>query len=556
MDENLKNYALGIICLIFICIIIYVYYNSHNENNESCIEGFANNNNSIVFEFYNRKSSNHNGFRNSNIYIQDIHVIQQNRKGKNKSFINLTSSKYFDGMYSSGRVMHPVQLFMKYDPSSRSRREGFQMINTEDTTAVSDIPNIYDLNSFGSPYMSQEERMAEYVSDSDDSESESDYENDDNWVSRIKNLIMGDKEDSDDEYSSDEDIEDDTDSESDDEDDDIINNWISNIKDFFWKDDDNIIETKRGKRRKRKRKRGGKKRRKRGKKNNKKRNRLRRRRLLKRRLRTIKTKEGDILENPQLFMVRDHRYKSKRFTLFALDKNHLYHNVLNKAAISDDFTFRSNNDFYGNKVLKNKDNIIRMVGKQMRGRNRNYIYIIDKMNGELKVIDKTSTKIPNKEQNIYIQSFRKVNRIMNVTGNQEKIKSLEKKKEIIKPLSDNYNHSIDFNIDRTSFLSLYNQLKFKTKLNAKDKMLAVVQLVFNDAKSLKEYIDSLYGFHVGKTFIDRSKTSEESVGTDAKFLLLFNTKVFKMVELKKWLRNHYGKTEKDLNDYCILGYKI
>ena len=271
-------------------------------------------------------------------------------------------------------------------------------------------------------------------------------------------------------------------------------------------------------------------------------------------LTTLYTTTDEPLSVNQMYISRIGNYSKHLFRLF-LNSDKMYYTVY-AGKKTDQNIFKKQNDIFGVSALT-RGNVLHYNYKLKLLFSSRYgiLYIND--SGKLmhkKINRKFLRHKKYHKYQIHFTDFLTVNDTMNLYGGQTNIKEIEKRTKKISGSDDSLTHSLSFSNDTYHTLNMRHEFNFNTKVQQGKQILSIIQMVFKDAASLKNYVDSMKGFTVDQKYINKSSYFDKYEGSDATHLIIFNDKSFSLTSLKNWLKNYYSKTDKDLESYHMLGY--
>ena len=459
----MKFYNIILLCVII--LILIVFYIEYQLDENTC-ESFKGRNKSIIFDLYNRFENE--SFIDMSCDILDVNIIQA--KGKN-TYENLTSSKNLDGVYVSKKIAYPVSFYKLRN----GKKEGFTVLNG--------FTQKYDTVGTYAPYHSPQNRMKEYVSDSDDDEDDVEsvtY----TWYEKLANYYE-----------------------------ELFEPKPSTIENMNTEASNTTT------------------------------------------LSTVYTTMDEPLSINNMYISRVGKYGHKKFRLF-LNSDKMYYTVHARNRTRQNI-FKKQNDIFGHTCLERGNVLHYDYHRKLLFSSRNGILFID---GSGRLMHKRINRkfLRHKKHQlpyqVHFTNFLGVNDTMNLYGGQSNIKEIEKSTKIISSSDDSLTHSLSFSNDSYHILNLRHHFNFKTRVQSKHHILSIIQIVFKNAASLKNYVDAMKGFTIDHKYVEKSSYFDKHEGSDAKYLIIFNDKSFSLSSLKNWLKNYYSKTDKDIESYYMLGY--
>ena len=221
-------------------------------------------------------------------------------------------------------------------------------------------------------------------------------------------------------------------------------------------------------------------------------------------MKSIQTSSGETIHQPSLYLVRDHKHSAHHFKLLCLHQFNIYH--LNKnPSKHHGHVLENNKDLYGVDAISNKNPVLYYNNGVVS--HNGYNLIIGK-NGEMLSLKENSNTKKDPRDKIYFEDYNNLNDSMNLIGNQTNIKNDEKRiKKLTKVMIITHIISYLINITKNIY-RCYMILNFSSPIHKHGK-LAIIQLSFDSTSHLNSYLDSMYGFHIGKHFYKKSARKEE-----------------------------------------------
>lgn len=271
-------------------------------------------------------------------------------------------------------------------------------------------------------------------------------------------------------------------------------------------------------------------------------------------LSTLYTTTDEPLTINNMYLVRVGKYGHKQFRIF-LNSDKMYYTV-HAGNRTGQNIFKKQNDIFGDSALTRGNVLHYDFHRKLLFSSKNGILYIDD-SGKLmhkKINRKFLRHKKYHPYQIHFTNFLNVNDTMNLHGGQKNIRDIQKLTKKISNSDDSLTHTLSFANESYHTLNMKHEFRFNNRVQKGKHHLSIIQMVFKDAASLTNYVDAMKGFTIDKKYVEKSSYFDKYAGSDATHLIIFNDKSFSLSSLKNWLKNYYSKTDKEIENYYMLGY--